>query len=67
MTGRGGLALVNCPFHRLAASHTDVICATNVCLIRGIAAATGEHERDVVFAPDAESCCVRITRRDSVE
>lgn len=65
--GDGGLALVNCPFHRLAASHTDVICATNVCLIRGIAAATGERERDVVFAPDAESCCVRIARRDSVE
>ena len=65
--GAGGLALVNCPFHRLAASHTEVICATNVCLIRGIAEATGEHERDVVFAPDAESCCVRIARRDSVE
>ena len=65
--GAGGLALVNCPFHRLAASHTDVICATNVCLIRGIAAATGELERDVVFAPDAKSCCVRIARRDSVE
>jgi len=65
--GDGGLALVNCPFHRLAASHTDVICATNVCLIRGIAAATGEHERDVLFAPDAKSCCVRIARRDSVE
>jgi len=65
--GAGGLALVNCPFHRLAASHTDVICATNVCLIRGIATATGERERDVVFAPDAETCCVRIVRRDSVE
>jgi predicted ArsR family transcriptional regulator len=65
--GAGGLALVNCPFHRLAASHTDVICRTNVCLIRGIADATGERERDVVFAPDAESCCVRIARRDSVE
>jgi predicted ArsR family transcriptional regulator len=65
--GGGGLTLVNCPFHRLAASHTDVICAANVCLIRGIASATGELERDVVFAPDAETCCVRIARRDSVE
>jgi predicted ArsR family transcriptional regulator len=65
--GAGGLALVNCPFHRLAASHTEVICATNVCLIQGIAQATGERERDVVFAPDAESCCVRITRRHPVE
>ena len=57
--GAGGLVLVNCPFHRLATSHTEVICRANVCLIRGVAEGTGD-EADVQFAPRADHCCVRV-------
>jgi predicted ArsR family transcriptional regulator len=65
--GDGGIELVNCPFHRLAAAHTEIICAANVCLVRGIAAGTGDDDRDVLFAPDSLHCCVRITRRSPAE
>ena len=33
--------LLNCPFHRLAAGHTDVVCAMNGAFLGGAAAALG--------------------------
>jgi predicted ArsR family transcriptional regulator len=39
--GGGGLVLLNCPFHRLAAGHADVVCAMNGAFLGGASAALG--------------------------
>ena len=39
--GGGGLVLMNCPFHRLAAGHADVVCAMNGAFLGGASAALG--------------------------
>lgn len=68
--GEGGLVLLNCPFHRIAAGHAEVVCAMNGAFLRGAAAGCG-------VAPDRveplaiedlrmqgtagrEQCCARI-------
>ncbi|MBB5632739.1 putative ArsR family transcriptional regulator [Cryobacterium mesophilum] len=60
--GEGGLVLTNCPFHKLATNHTDVICSANVALLQGVADGAAEGERSVEFVqPSNGCCCVRIT------
>ena len=39
--GGGGLVLLNCPFHRLAAGHADVVCAMNGAFLGGASMALG--------------------------
>ncbi len=39
--GGGGLLLLNCPFHRLAAGHAEVVCAMNGAFLGGASAALG--------------------------
>lgn len=58
--GSGGLILANCPFHRLAASHTDIVCQANLGLLQGVAEGVQETARDVTFDPCEGHCCVRI-------
>lgn len=60
--GDGGLLLHNCPFHQLAKSHTETICAANLALLEGVAEGAGERARKVQFAPKDGYCCVRIAR-----
>jgi predicted ArsR family transcriptional regulator len=55
----GGFRLTNCPFHRLAARHTDLICSANTAFVRGLADESTE-QRDVWLEPSAGNCCVRI-------
>ncbi len=50
----------NCPFHRLATSHTATICSLNTALVRGMAEACGEDPSRVHLAPGTAGCCVRI-------
>ena len=52
--------LTNCPFHRLARSHTATICAVNHALLQGVLRGAGEDPQRAEFAPDPASCCVRI-------
>lgn len=54
------LALVNCPFHHLASSHTSTICSLNYSLLRGVVEGVGEDPDRAEFAPAAAHCCVRI-------
>jgi|GEM_PF-320721 len=58
----GGLRLGNCPFHRLAARRTGIVCGLNLDLIRGIAAGLGDATGTAVLAPSRGHCCVRIGR-----
>jgi predicted ArsR family transcriptional regulator len=60
--GDGGLLLHNCPFHQLAKSHTETICAANLALLVGVAEGAGESRCKVQFAPRDGYCCVHIAR-----
>lgn len=60
--GEGGMVLTNCPFDKLAAKHSDVICGANVSLLKGVAEGASETRRDVEFVtPTNGCCCVRVT------
>jgi predicted ArsR family transcriptional regulator len=58
----GATLLANCPFHRLAQRHTEVVCHLNLELLRGAAEATGDPRR-VVLDPAPDRCCVAILAR----
>ena len=68
--GDGGLVLLNCPFHRVAQGHADVVCAMNGAFLAGAAEGCGEDPARVE-ALDIEDlraqgsaapaqCCARI-------
>jgi predicted ArsR family transcriptional regulator len=68
--GAGGLVLLNCPFHRIAAGHAEVVCAMNGAFLGGAAAGCGIAP-ECVEALDIEAlraggaarpgqCCARI-------
>lgn len=59
--GAGGYRLPNCPFHRLARNHADVVCALNGALLAG--ALTGCLDDSHTVQPDGDLhyCCARIT------
>jgi predicted ArsR family transcriptional regulator len=68
--GAGGLVLLNCPFHRVARGHTDVVCAMNGAFLAGAAAGCGVDparvealDIEALRAQDsatAAQCCARI-------
>lgn len=64
--GDGGLVLRNCPFHRLADGHADVVCAMNGAFLSGVASGCGVAEdrvEELSMEDDrpAGQCCARIT------
>jgi predicted ArsR family transcriptional regulator len=64
--GDGGLLLGNCPFHRLARQHTEIVCHLNLDLLRGAAAGAGDRRHTMVLDPGIGRCCVRaVPRRGS--
>ncbi len=54
------IALVNCPFHRLAQSHTELVCGMNLSLIDALVGSTGNRGRCARLDPREGFCCVRI-------
>jgi predicted ArsR family transcriptional regulator len=56
----GGIILMNCPFHRLADGHADVVCAMNGAFLSGAAAACGVGEEKVEEDRAVGRCCARI-------
>ena len=58
--GAGGWMLANCPFHRLAAAHTELICNANVALVQGIADGADDATREARFEPGAGHGCVHV-------
>ena len=59
--GEGGYALRNCPFHRLAGSHTEVVCAMNGAFLGGAAAGCGLEEGRIVGNTIPGQCCAKVT------
>jgi len=57
----GCLSLRNCPFHRLAVRHRDVVCAMNLALLEGIVAGIGAgQELRPDLDPAPRRCCVVV-------
>jgi len=54
----GEIALANCPFHRLAEAHRDLVCGMNLDLLGGLSEAVGG--RSVRLDPEPGWCCVRL-------
>lgn len=55
----GSLRLRNCPFHRLAERHRELVCKANLAFVEGMAAAidTGAQPR---LDPQPGECCVAV-------
>jgi predicted ArsR family transcriptional regulator len=59
---RGEIALANCPFHRLAEEHRDLVCGMNLDFLQGLLDGMGPSERlSARLAPSPGYCCVRIS------
>ena len=58
------VALGNCPFHRLAATHTDLVCGMNLDLLTALLDQRGEADLRAVLDPAAGRCCVVLHRPD---
>lgn len=60
--GTGGeIALLNCPFHRLAEEHRSLVCGMNLDFLAGLLEGIGRTDSlDARLAPEPGYCCVRI-------
>lgn len=56
----GVIRLRNCPFHRLAQDHRDLVCGMNVSLLEGLLAGLGEPDAQASLEPQPGLCCVAI-------
>jgi predicted ArsR family transcriptional regulator len=54
----GRVVLINCPFHRLAQAHTQLVCGMNHALIGGLTATLGPHCPTAELEPGSGRCCV---------
>jgi predicted ArsR family transcriptional regulator len=59
---RGVLRLRNCPFHRVARDHVELVCGINVALMRGLTAVLNEEDVDARLDPGPDRCCVAFVR-----
>jgi predicted ArsR family transcriptional regulator len=56
------IALANCPFHRLAEQHRDLVCGMNLDFLKGLLAGIGQTDRLTArLEPAPGYCCVRIS------
>jgi predicted ArsR family transcriptional regulator len=56
----GRVVLHNCPFHRLAQAHTELICGMNLCLFQGLLDAAEVSDLEARLLPDPAQCCVQL-------
>jgi predicted ArsR family transcriptional regulator len=56
----GIVRLRNCPFHALAARHTDLVCGLNLAFITGLAGGL-DQPAEARLAPRPGGCCVELT------
>lgn len=59
-TSEGGIELRNCPFHRLAQQHTELVCGLNLHLVQGLLEASGQPSTRAMLAPRPGHCCVTL-------
>ena len=61
--GDDDVVLENCPFHRLAERHRELICGMNLDLLRGVIDGIGVSSTyRATLVPEPGRCCVRLDR-----
>jgi predicted ArsR family transcriptional regulator len=55
--------LTNCPFHRLAQSHTELVCRMNHALLGSLAQLVAPDLLEVRLEPGENRCCVTLTEK----
>jgi predicted ArsR family transcriptional regulator len=62
--GEGGvIRLRNCPFHRLAEQHRDVVCGMNRSYLQGLLEGLDRQDVTASLEPAPGRCCVAIRAR----
>lgn len=56
------LRLGNCPFHALSKDYRDVVCPTNLSMMRGVLETLRVRDLDAVLDPQPGMCCVSFGR-----
>jgi predicted ArsR family transcriptional regulator len=59
----GAVTLANCPFHRLAEEHTELVCGMNLALVGALTAELGDLELTASLEPAPDRCCVVLRPR----
>lgn len=59
-TPDGALELRNCPFHRLARVHQELVCGLNLCLIKGLITGSTQPQARAALRPRLGRCCVVV-------
>src|SRR4051812_6218113 len=59
----GAVVLANCPFHRLAADYTELMCGMNLDLVGGLLEAVGPGVLSAALDPGPDRCCVTIAEK----
>ena len=60
----GEIVLDNCPFHRLAEEHRELVCGMNLDLLGGVVEGLGVGaDLEAHLVPEPGFCCVRLRRR----
>ncbi|HET7355651.1 MAG TPA: helix-turn-helix domain-containing protein [Nocardioidaceae bacterium] len=59
-TEDGNLELRNCPFHRIAQQHKELVCGANEQLLRGLLDGAGHPDARIRLDPRADRCCVLV-------
>jgi predicted ArsR family transcriptional regulator len=54
------VVLANCPFHRLAVSHTDLVCRLNHSVLSGFVDAIAPDLLEARLEPGENHCCVTL-------
>ena len=60
----GVTVLHNCPFHRLAQSHTELVCGMNLCMLDSFLGEVEELDLRAELEPEDGYCCVRLHRTE---
>jgi predicted ArsR family transcriptional regulator len=58
----GVIRLRNCPFHRLAREHTELVCGVNLAMLTGLTQSLAADVRPRLD-PGPDRCCVAFDRR----
>jgi predicted ArsR family transcriptional regulator len=59
----GVLRARNCPFHKLAAEHRDLVCGMNVAFVKGLLEGLETTSPEVGLDPQPGRCCVTVVPR----
>jgi len=59
----GVIRLRNCPFHRLAAEHRDLVCGMNQAYLEGFLEGLDRDDVSADLEPERGRCCVAIRPR----